>query len=239
MVDAFTKIEGNELAYIRTHQSQLHVESYQGLMDHIERRAEAEDVNVGRTVNLPSTFEGGQRNMYQKSQDAMIVVTTYGKPDIFLTITANPKWPEIQENLLPHQSANDRPGIVSRVFNLKLKELLCDLLERHVLGHVTAYVYTTEFQKRGLPHAHIILFLAAADKPQTPEDIDRLVSAEIPDPQLQPGFHDTVKKHMMHGPFGDLDPQCVCMENGEYKKNFPKPLQQQTEFSVNGYPLYR
>ena len=239
LVDAFTKIEGNELAYIRAHQLQLRVESYQGLMDHLGRRAQAEDVNVGRIVILPSSFEGSQRNMYQKYQDAMTIVTKHGKPDIFLTMTANPKWPEIQENLLPHQTASDRPDIVSRVFHLKLKELLHDVLQSHVLGHVTAYVYTIEFQKRGLPHAHMVLFLADADKPRTAQDVDRLVSAEIPDPHLQPEFHDTVKRHMMHGPCGDLDPHCVCMENGECKKHFPKPLQQQTEFSVNGYPLYR
>ena len=239
LVDAFTKIEGNELAYIRTHQQQLRVDSYQGLMDHLGRRAQAENVTVGRIVILPSSVEGSQRNMYQKYQDAMTIVTKHGKPDIFLTMTANPKWPEIQENLLPHQNASNRPDIVSRVFNLKLKELLDDLLERHVLGHVTAFVYTIEFQKRGLPHAHMVLFLADADKPRTAQDVDQLVSAEIPDPQAQPEFHETVKRHMMHGPCGELDPHCVCMENGECKKNFPKPLQQQTEVNVNGYPLYR
>ena len=239
LVDAFTKIEGNELAYIRTHQSLLRVESYQGLMDHIGRRAQAEDVNIGQIVILPSSFEGSQRSMYQKYQDAMTIVTKLGKPDIFLTMTANPKWPEIQDNLLPHQNASDRPDIVSRVFHLKLKELIHDLIQQNVLGRVNAYVYTIEFQKRGLPHAHMVLFLADADKPRTTEDVDRLVTAEIPDPQLHPEFHDTVKRHMMHGPCGDLDPECVCMENGQCRKKFPKPLQQQTEFSVNGYPLYR
>ena len=239
LVDAFTKIEGNELTYIRTHQSELRVESYQGLMDHIGRRAQAENVNIGHVVILPSSFEGSERNMYQHYQDAMTIVTKYGKPDIFLTFTANPKWPEIVENLLPHQSASDRPDLVSRVFHLKLKALLHDLLQEDVLGRVTAYVYTIEFQKRGLPHAHMVLFLADADKPRTTEDVDRLVSAEIPDPQLQPEFHNTVKRHMIHGPCGELDPQCVCMQNGECKKKFPKPLQQQTDFSVNGYPLYR
>ena len=172
LVDAFTKIEGNELSYIRTHQQQLRVESYQGLMDHIERRAQADDVNVGRIVILPSSFEGSQRSMYQKYQDAMTIVTKHGKPDIFLTMTANPTWPEIQENLLPHQNASDRPNIFSRVFNLKLKDLLDDLLERHVLGHVTAFVYTIEYQKRGLPHAHLIIFLADADKPRTTQDVN-------------------------------------------------------------------
>uniref|UniRef100_UPI00358F89E5 uncharacterized protein n=1 Tax=Myxine glutinosa TaxID=7769 RepID=UPI00358F89E5 len=239
LVDAFTKIEGNELNYIRTHQAVLRVESYQGLMDHVHRRAEAEGANVGRIVILPSSFTGSQRNMYQNYQDAMTIVTKFGKPDIFLTITANPKWPEIQENLLPNQSSNHRPDIVSRVFQLKLKELLHDLLERHVLGHITAYVYTIEFQKRGLPHAHMVLFLADADKPRTPADVDRLVSAEIPDPHMQPEYHETVKKHMIHGPCGALNPQCVCMENGVCKKKFPKPIQQGTDFAVNGYPLYR
>ena len=236
LVDAFTKIEGNELSYIKTHQSQLRMESYQGLMDHLDRRAQAEDVNVGRIVILSSSFQGSERNMYQNYQDAMTIVTKHGKPDIFLTITANPRWPEIQENLLPNQSANDRPDIVSRVFHLKLKELLHDLLHRYVMGHVTAFVYTIEFQKRGLPHAHMVLFLADADKPRTPQDVDRLVSAEIPDPHLQPEFHNTVKRHMMQG---ELDSHCVWMDNGECKKSFPKPLQQETEFSVNGYPLYR
>ena len=158
----------------------------------------------------------------------MTIVRQYGKPDIFLTCTANPNWPEILDNLLPNQSGSDRPDIVSRVFHLKLKELLHDLLERNALGHVSAFVYTVEFQNRGLPHAHIVLFLADADKPRTSEDVDRLVSTEIPDPQLLPDFHDTVKRHMLHGPCGELDPQCVCMQNGECKKKFPKLLQQQT-----------
>ena len=85
--------------------------------------------------------------------------------------------------MLPHQNASDRPDIVSHVFTLKLKELLDDLLDRHVLGHVTAFVYTIEFQKRGLPRAHMVVFLADADKPWTAQDVDQLVSAEIPDPQ--------------------------------------------------------
>ena len=44
---------------------------------------------------------------------------------------------------------------------------------------------------------------------------------------------------MIHGPCGDLNPQCVCIENGKCKKDFPKPLHQQTDFNVNGYPLYK
>ena len=134
---------------------------------------------------------------------------------------------------------NIKKDLVSRVCHLKLKELLHDLLKEDVLGCVTAYVYTNEFQKMGLTQAHMVLFLADAEKPRVTEEVDQLVSAEILDPQLQPEFHNTVKRHMMHGPCGEQDPQCVCMQNGECKKKFSKPLQQQTDFSVNGYLLYR
>ena len=239
LVDAFTKIEGNELEFIRRNQAQLRVESYQGLMDHIHARAEEQHANVGRIVILPSTFHGSDRNMYQNYQDAMSIVVKYGKPDIFLTMTANPRWPEVTENLLPHQEPSDRPDIISRVFHLKLQELLDDILKRHLLGHVKAHVYTIEFQKRGLPHVHMLIFLSNPDKPQDADDIDHLVSAEIPDPQANEGLHNMVKKHMIHGPCGDLDPHCPCMAQGKCTRKFPKPLKQRTEFNVDGYPQYR
>jgi hypothetical protein len=48
------------------------------------------------------------------------------------------------------------------------------------LGTVIAYVFTIEFQKRGLPHMHMILTLEEKDWPTTPEQIGLLVSAKIP-----------------------------------------------------------
>jgi hypothetical protein len=48
-------------------------------------------------------------------------------------------------------------------------------------GHVTAYVYVIEFQKRGLPHAHILLTLAKEDKMITAKEVDAVISAQFPD----------------------------------------------------------
>ena len=98
--------------------------------------------------------------MYQLYQDAMAIVRYFGKPDLFITFTCNPKWPEITKELLPYQIAADRPDLTSRVFHIKLQELLKDLCTKQCLGKVIAYVYVVEFQKRGLPHAHILLILA-------------------------------------------------------------------------------
>ena len=67
--------------------------------------------------------------MQQLFQDAMAIVRKLGKPDYFITFTCNAEWPEITAELLPGQTAWDRPDVVAHVFKLKLKALLYDLLK--------------------------------------------------------------------------------------------------------------
>jgi hypothetical protein len=107
-------------------------------------------------------------------------------------MTCNPQWPEITENLAPGQTAQYCPDLVARVFRLKLSVLLEDILTYGTLGRVVAHMYVIEFQKRGLPHAHILIIFAAEDKPITPNDIDSIVSAQIPDENLYPELYETI-----------------------------------------------
>lgn len=65
--------------------------------------------------------------MVQQFQDAMAIVRTCGKPDFFITFTCNPNWEEIRLNPLEGQRSQDRQDLISRVFNLKLKEFIQDL----------------------------------------------------------------------------------------------------------------
>ena len=136
--------------------------------------------------------------MQQNYQDAMALVRTFGFPDYFITMTANPAWPEVTQQLRPWETAADRPDIVSRVFKLKLDELLLDLTERGILGQVVADTWVVEFQKRGLPHAHILVIVRDEDKPRSTDAIDRVVCAEIPDPDTQPELWSAVTSHMFH-----------------------------------------
>ena len=78
------------------------------------------DINgqVGKTIILPSSFIGSPRHMQQCYQDAMAIINRKGKPDIFLTMTCNPKWSEIVENLLHNQQA---------LFLNLLNDSLCNL----------------------------------------------------------------------------------------------------------------
>ena len=83
--------------------------------------------------------------MRERYYDAMSIVGKYGKPDMFITMTCNPRWKEIQENLFEGQTAIDRPDLVARVFKLKLDQLKKEILENNIFGEVAAHVYTIEF----------------------------------------------------------------------------------------------
>jgi hypothetical protein len=113
----------------------------------------------------------------------------------------NPKWKEIQESLLPGQTANDRPDIVARVFQLRLKRLMDQLIKEGVFGEVDGYLVTIEWQKRGLPHAHILLILKRRYRLLNRDDFDSAVCAELPHPDS--ALFNLVKDHMIHGPCGN------------------------------------
>ena len=51
-------------------------------------------------------------------------------------------------------------------------------------GEIEAYVYIIEFQKRGLPHAHALFTLKDKHKLLNASEIDRVISAQIPDPEV-------------------------------------------------------
>ena len=74
------------------------------------------------------------------------------------------------------------------------------MLKKHIFGKVLAYMYTVEFHKLGLPHAHFIIILDERFKILTPEAYDRFVSAQLPNPTVNPHLYSLVTQHMIHGP---------------------------------------
>jgi hypothetical protein len=234
IVDMYVKIESERLAFICTHQRQLRAESYIHLQDAI--REDGGVANAGQLVILPSTFTGGPRYMHEHTQDAMTYVRKFGTPDLFITFTCNPKWPDIRSNLFPGQEAKDRHDIVSRVFRLKVVRLMSVIKQLYAFGTVRCDMYTIEWQKRGLPHAHILIWLV--DKLR-PNQVDRFICAEIPNASLDPELFHIVTSHMIHGPCGTLNPQSPCMKEGKCTKRYPRQLLDETQTGSDGYPLYR
>ncbi|VDI62821.1 Hypothetical predicted protein [Mytilus galloprovincialis] len=238
IVDQFAKIEQERLNYCLYHQHELRSELYQGLSDAINS-GDFDGATVGKKIILPSSFTGSPRCMHQLYQDAMSIVRKFGKPDLFITFTCNPNWPEIKNALLGNQTPADRPDLTARVFHLKLKNLLNDIVQQQIFGKTLAHVYIVEFQKRGLPHSHILIILHHDSKPFTPDAYDEYVSAEIPDPKLLPDLHKLVVSHLIHGPCGEANKHSPCIENGKCTKQFPKQFYEKTFQTTDGYPNYR
>ncbi|KAL3820238.1 hypothetical protein ACJIZ3_006143 [Penstemon smallii] len=120
-----------------------------GLIDSVLIHGENDPANVGQRIVLPSSFIGGPRDMRKKYVNAMALVQRFGKPDLFLTMTCNPAWKEITDNLLPCVKPHDRPDLVARVFKAKLEE--------------------------GLPYAHWVIILANKHKIMSPTVFDEII----------------------------------------------------------------
>ncbi|RCV30475.1 hypothetical protein SETIT_6G097900v2, partial [Setaria italica] len=214
-VDTYIKIESSQLDFIWNHQKEIRVDLYQGLLDSIHAGQDRGDA-VGKWIVLSSSFIGGPRDKMRRYLDAMALVRKYGKPYIFLTMTCNPNWEEITNELEFGQTPQDRPDLVVRVFRAKLEQMKKQLLEEHILGKVKAYTYVVEFQKRGLPHAHFLLIMTEKYKLTCPEQYDRLISAELPNKQKIPRVN-----------------RKSC------KNYYPRQFNATTIQGKDSYPLYR
>ncbi|KAH1256097.1 hypothetical protein GmHk_03G006337 [Glycine max] len=123
IVDGYCMIKSQKLNYVRQHQQQLRVDKYINLSvsnDYPEILGR----DKGKRIILPSSFVGSQRYMEQLYFDGMTICGHLGFPDLFLTITCNPTWPEIQRkvtqsNLTPHNC----PDIITRVFKNKTQSI--------------------------------------------------------------------------------------------------------------------
>ncbi|XP_035844154.1 uncharacterized protein LOC110932497 [Helianthus annuus] len=184
VVDAYTMIESARLAYIKTQQPKLRSQTFKNLNQSVQS-GQSDASNCGKRILLPSSFTGGARYMMQKYLDAMAICKVVGYPDLFITVTCNPNWPEIYRCLKDKQlNPQDRPDIIARLFKIKINHLIQDFKKHKFFGEIQAIIYTIEFQKRGLPHAHICLFLSAESKFPTAKEIDFVISAEIPDKEM-------------------------------------------------------
>lgn len=179
--------------------------------------------------------------MLRRYLDAIAIVQHYEKLDIFLTITCNPNWHEIKQQLKHNDEVQNRPDLVVRIFRAKLEELKHDLYKNiYIFGCVVTRVYIIEFQKRGLPHAHLLLILNSTHKISSVNQVDRIVSREIPCKNISPYLHTIIVKHNMHGPCENLNPKNVSMlTNNCCKNKYPKNYCNITTFGDNSYSLYK
>lgn len=193
----YIKLETTRLEYFRKEQSNFRREVYQGIVDSVSA-GECRGDRIGQRILLPSSFIGGPRDMKKRYMDAMALVQHFGRPDLFITMTCNPDWIEIQQELRPGQTPQDRPDLVTRVFRAKLQDIKDQIFKKEIFGIVVAHVFVVEFQKRGLPHIHLLLILKEGHKIKSGDQYDRFISAEIPDKCQYPILHELVQIGRAH-----------------------------------------
>jgi hypothetical protein len=230
VVDCYVCVEQGRLDFIRNHQLALKANKYSVLVKGLEHQRPA----PGKRVVLPATFVGSPQCMLQLYHNAMAIVQKYGTPLLFITMTANPKWPEVEELIPPGEKAEDHPMELVQAFCLKEKTLMFQIVQIERLGRVLAYVSTIEFQKRGLPHLHLMVTLDPRDCPRTPEDIDLLVCAKITDKDTEPQLYTSITKQNLHGPCKGRK----CWREGGCSLGFPKPFTPQMVRIDGAYPAY-
>ncbi|GFQ71965.1 ATP-dependent DNA helicase [Trichonephila clavata] len=187
-------------------------------------------------VVLPSSFTGGSHYMHKPTQDAMTYVRHFGRPDLFITFTCNPKWPEIVDLLNQGQKSHDRHGIIARVFRVKVKHMMKLLTKGCIFGNVRCHMYTVEWQKHGLLHVHILLWLEIKI---SPESIDVVICAELPDSNIDPALYEIIRTTMIHGPCGHINKSSPCMLNSKCTKKYRRCFRKETQTGEDGYPQYR
>ena len=113
-----------------------------GLYDAIAR-GDRQGSDAGSRIILPSSFTGGPRYMYSHYLDALAICREHGNPSFFITFTCNVKWPEIEDYMrqFPHITTADRPDIVDRVFERKIRDLIKFLRDARPFGSVEAGIH--------------------------------------------------------------------------------------------------
>jgi hypothetical protein len=82
-------------------------------------------------------------------------------------------------------------------------------------------MYTVEWQKRGLLHIHLILWLK---NKITPDKIDNVISAELSNKEDDSLLFDSLVRHIIHGPCRVLNTNSLCITEGKCSKNFQNYL---------------
>nr|GEY14265.1 DNA helicase [Tanacetum cinerariifolium] len=239
VVGVYCYIEQNRTDYYRQHQADIRKDYLSGIYDAISK-GDREGYEIGSRIILPTSFTGGPRYMYSHYLDALAICRVLGNPQYFISFTYNVNWPEIKRHMeqYPRLLPEDRADVVVRVFEQKVHDFCKYFRDTKLFGIVTGLLYTIEFQNRGLPYCHTLLWVDNKDKIQDAKDVDRYISAKLPDPKTDPEGYRIISEMMVHGPCGKADASASCMKENLCSKKFPKKTNNETYFDKNGYVYY-
>ncbi|XP_013855915.1 uncharacterized protein LOC106511716, partial [Austrofundulus limnaeus] len=189
------------------------------------------------------------------TKDLFAMVRQLGTPTFFCTFSAaEMRWPEVITAIKRQQGEEvdfeglnwsekcdilrSNPVTAMRMFDKRVEALFRDLLfsPAQPLGEIADYFYRVEFQHRGSPHIHGLIWLKGKvpvvdeDDDQTVCDfVDRYISAQLPDPDREPELHKKVSEVQKHS--RNHTRTCFKSVNSGCRFGFPKPPCRRTMIS--------
>ncbi|GFT32027.1 helitron_like_N domain-containing protein [Trichonephila clavipes] len=211
----------------------LRAENYIHLQNAIRNDADLDPNNLGQMVILPSSFVNSVRYLHEYTQNVFTYVRNYGRLNMFISMTYYHTWPEITKEFIPGQKSMDRHDLTARVFKIKVQKLVALLTKGKIFGNMKCFMTRSSCKKRFVSRALIGVEKLRANQ------IDEIISAEIPDPKTDRKLYDTVTKNMIQGPCGVLNPSSPCKHKGKCTKKYPRALLKVTLTNDQCYLLYR
>ena len=182
--------------------------------------------------------------------NALAIVSELGRPTVFITLTCDMKWPEIEEQLLPYQTAYDREDVVNRVFKRRLSKFMHNLRARKYFGKDTCIyiMHVIEYQHRGAPHAHIVAQLTYGPSHENENEcitwIDEHIHIVTPTITLESSsedihYVDLVTKFQQHKCYSNKKPGGCQAPDGSCSRHYDKVVPTlKTSFDISGFPIY-
>ncbi|TVY62600.1 ATP-dependent DNA helicase pif1 [Fusarium oxysporum f. sp. cubense] len=224
LVDMYSRIEEMNLDYLRRARS-LQSSGFDPATDSL-----AYDHLRNR---LPANFTGSRAWTSDHVADALALARRFGKPTFFITMTTNPGWPDIVSALRSGQHFTDAPTVACRAFHMRLQHLKA-FIKRH-FGRVIYAITVVEFQKRGLPHAHMLIKVSPEP---TIDALDAIISAELPRSPADAALRASVLRTNIHSR-NHLNGPSYCNRDGRCRFGFPHPLSRRTTFDPQGRIHFR
>ena len=181
------------------------------LLSNVQANDEHLEANL---CTILQSVRGTKQYWFQRKSELRCMIREWGSPTLFLTFScAEYESPDIENyfrkvNDVPPsynigKLCSEDPISVSRKFSLKFHSFQKVLMKGEVLGTVDHF-YWKEYQARGAPHYHVLLWIKDApvigqdDPDEVLQWIQERVTCHIPNKDTDPELYNVVNRYQMH-----------------------------------------
>ena len=181
------------------------------------RSVESNDEHLESSLStVLQSVRGTKHYWYLKKSDLNCMFRNWGSPTFFVTLSCSEyesaditeylrKVNQVPSSYSISKLCTEDPVSVSRKFSSKFHSFFQTvLLKGEVLGKVDHYYWKKEYQARGAPHYHMLLWINGApvigrdDPKKVIAWMEHYMTCHIPDSKTDPELHRLVTKYQAH-----------------------------------------